>query len=131
MKRFLLLSLALCLTASLSAQKPIRNCVLPSDSGKTYRVTIDQAKTWADQTPLKVLCEGTPYFLEQFQISMTTMNPLQTKEFGIGNQALPLMARRELDKLQPKDGVLLKEVSAKDEKGNLVKLPNVVFSIKD
>lgn len=112
--------------------KPIVKCHLPNDSAITLKVTLDQAKAWADSLPLQVICDDLKtYKLYNFNFTIITMNPFQTKEFGTGNAGIPILARRAIDNLQPKDAVILKGATYLDAKGVEQKLPIISFSIKE
>lgn len=106
------------------------HCHLPSDTVNSSKVSLEQALAWADSVPLKVIDEkGKTYLLQNFVFSIITMSPFETREFGIGNNGIPLLARKAMNNLKQKDTVFLKEVTylndAKEEKP----LANIVFSI--
>ncbi len=111
--------------------KPIR-CHLVSDTDNSSKVTLQDALAWADSLPLKVVDEkGKVYLLHNFVFTIITMNPFQTKEYGTGNGGIPLLARKAMNDLKPKDTVFLKEVTAHNDKLQEVPLANIVFSIKE
>lgn len=111
--------------------KPIR-CHLASDTQNSSKVTLQQALAWADSLPLKVVDEkGKVYQLHDFVFTIITMNPFQTKEYGTGNNGIPILARKAMDNLKPKDTVFLKDVTAQNENLQEVKLANIVFSIQE
>ncbi|CAN5554423.1 hypothetical protein BH11BAC2_BH11BAC2_25800 [soil metagenome] len=109
----------------------IKNCHVPVDSLSTQKITLIDAQAWADKLPLEVKCEKTMYYLKSFDFTIINMSPMSTKNFGTGNDGIPLLARRAIDALKTGDTVFLKDVIAKDKDGNEVKLPSVVFAIKD
>lgn len=123
-----------------NAQKPVKKpkapvkavmkCHVPADSTVTLKLKIDQVKAWADSLPLAVICSDfKKYKLFSFDFSIITLNPFQTKEFGTGNGGIPILARKAIDTLQPKDGIIIKNATYKDEKGVEQKLPIITFSI--
>ncbi len=114
-----------------SQPKPIR-CHLPCDSLNSSKVTFEQALAWADSLPLIVIDDkGQVYKLQNFSFSVITMNPMQTKDYGIGNGGIPLLARKAMNNLKPKDTVFLKDITAQNEKLQVLVLANIVFSIKE
>lgn len=147
MKAITLLQLILAFTlgsmhfvSAQSAAKPkpateplkIKYCRLPTDSSASSKVLLSIAKDWVDALPLTVLCnDGQKYTLNQFQVSIITMKPLQTKEYGLANGGFPILARKAIDQMKQGDTVFLKEVTGKDMKGNETKLPNLVISITE
>ena len=142
-----LLFLLICLLGIVhlaSAQKPagkpktktnvnaIRKCHLPADSAITLKMTLDQVKAWADSLPLKVICNDLKkYKLYNFEFTLITMSPFQTLEFGTGNGGIPILARKAINTMQPKDAIILKNATYKDDKGVEQKLPIISFSIKE
>lgn len=111
---------------------PIRKCHLPSDSAITLKMTLDQVRAWADSLPLKVICNDLKkYKLFSFDFTVITMSPFQTLEFGTGNGGIPILARKAIEKLNPKDGIILKNATYKDDKGIEQKLPMITFSIAE
>lgn len=116
---------------SIKAKPAIMKCHLSLDKDMSNKVTLDDAKAWADFTPLQVIgSDKKTYTLQQFSFTMITMNPLQTQEFGIGNAGIPFLARKAMDTLKPGDTVFLKEVTAKNDAGVEMPVSNIVFSIK-
>ena len=111
--------------------KPLR-CHLPCDSANSAKITLDQALAWVDSLPLKVVDEkGKIYQLHNFVFTVITMNPMETKEYGTGNGGIPILARKAMNNLKPKDAVFLKDVTAQSEKLQELPLANIVFSIKE
>jgi len=115
------------------AQAPkLKLCAVPTDSAGSTKVTLKEAQEWADNLPLKVVCnDGKIYQLHQFLFTMITMNPLQTKEYGLANNGIPILARKAIDQMKKGDTIFLKEVLGKDSAGTEIKLPNIVFVVKD
>ena len=108
----------------------IKKCHLSADSTITMKVSLKTAQAWADSLPLAVICDDKQtYFLHQFNFTIITMSPMQTKEFGTGNDGIPILARRAINDLKKGDGILMRDVTAKDAKDAEIKLPNIVFSI--
>ncbi len=116
-----------------TARAPIlKLCEIPADSSASTKVLLAEVQAWADNLPLKVNCnDGKEYQLHQFLFTMITMNPLQTKEYGIANNGIPILGRRAIDQMKKGDTVFLKEVKGKDSQGNDVNLPNIVFVVKE
>ncbi|MBL0098061.1 MAG: hypothetical protein IPP46_17395 [Bacteroidetes bacterium] len=115
------------------AQAPkLKLCAVPTDSAGSTKVTLKEAQEWADNLPLKVVCnDGKIYQLNQFLFTMITMNPLQTKEYGLANNGIPILARKAIDQMKKGDTIFLKEVQGKDASGTEIKLPNIVFVVKE
>ncbi len=117
--------------AASKAKPMIVKCHLNVDKDGSNKVTIEDAKAWADFTPLQVIGNDKKlYSLQQFTLTMITMNPLQTQEFGIGNAGIPFLARKAMDSMKPGDTVFLKEVTAKNDAGVEMPVSNIVFTIK-
>ncbi len=120
------------------AQKPAAKKVMPKMPAKchvktdsaTVKLTLAQAKAWADSVPLQVICEGLKaYKLYNFNFTLITSSPFQSKEFGTGNGGIPILARKAIDNLQPKDAVIIKNATYLDENGKEQPLPIITFSI--
>jgi hypothetical protein len=148
LKNIILLIMAFSInTALLAQQKPaapkkpatatkkpatpkITKCHITSGDTAMIKLTLDQAKAWSDSLPLNVLCDGMKkYKLYNFNFTIISMSPFQTKEFGTGNGGIPILARRAVDDLKPKDAVVIKEATYLDDKGVEQKLPVISFSI--
>ena len=126
----LLIGISFGAVAQKKASPGIKKCHLPSDSTILLKVTLNQAKAWADSLPLKMICDDLKtYKLFNFDFTLITMNPFQNKEFGTGNGGIPLLARKAIDQLKPKDAIILKNATYKDAKGIEQKLPIISFSI--
>jgi len=95
-------------------------------------VTHEEAIAWADNPPIRVACDdGTVYTLSKFDISVFTRNPLQTRQFGTGEEGgIPLLARRALDNLKTGDAFILKNAVYVDAQGAEHALPVISFSIE-
>lgn len=113
------------------APKPIR-CHLPCDSLNSSKITLEKALAWADSLPLTVVDEkGKKYKLQNFVFTTIVMNPFQSKEYGTGNGGIPILARKAMNDLKPKDTVFLKDVTFLNDKKEEQSLGNIVFSIKE
>lgn len=110
----------------------LKICHLPSDSGSSSKVVLNIVQEWVDFLPLQVVCnDGQKYSLSQFQVSIITMKPLLTKDYGVANGGFPILARKAIDQMKQGDTIFLKDVLGKDAKGNETKLPNLVLSITE
>jgi hypothetical protein len=110
----------------------LKMCHVPSDSSASAKITLADAQFWADSLPLTVICnDGRPYTLSQFIFTTILMNPLQTKEYGLANNGIPILAKKAINQMKVGDTIFLKEVNGKDLNGTDVKLPNIVFVIKE
>lgn len=110
----------------------INKCHLPSDSSVTLKVTLSDIQSWADSVPLKVICnDGNSYKIHQYGFSIFYKNPMQVKEFGVGNDGIPILARKAINSLKKDDTVLLKDVIAIDANGSEIKLPTISFKVKE
>lgn len=95
-------------------------------------ITVDIAVKWAETAPIKVACDdGRQYKLHYYEFNIFTMNPMQNREFGIGDEkGIPLLALNALKKLKTKDTVILKNVKYLDAAGKEQKLTAVSFQIQ-
>ncbi len=110
----------------------IGGCNTPADTAKSQKLTLSQAVAWAAQLPLEVICSDTKtYLLNQYNFTIIYKNPMVIKDFGLGNETIPLLAKNAIAKLQAGDTVLLKDVSGIDAEKNEHKLTNIVFSITE
>lgn len=146
-KHFLIISMMIitALTATAQTRKPaakpgkpaaevskLKMCHIPADSSASTKLPLPLIQEWADDLPLKVLCnDGNRYTLHQFLFTIITMNPMQSKDFGQANNGIPILARKAIDKMKPGDTVFLKDVSGKDKDGKEVRLPNIIFVVKE
>lgn len=119
----------------LMAQKAgmvINKCHLPCDSTVTMKVLLSDVQMWADSVPLNVICDdGKTYKIHQYGFSIIYKNPMQIKEFGVGNDGVPILARKAINGLKKDDTILLKDVVATDSNGTELKLPTISFKIKE
>jgi len=138
----LLLFLSFCCVVTSNAQQKstktpekivkISGCNTPADTAKSQKLTLAQAVAWAAQLPLEVICGDTKtYLLNQYNFTIIYKNPMVIKDFGLGNELIPLLAKNALAKLKPGDTVLLKDVSGIDAEKYEHKLTNIVFSITE
>lgn len=110
----------------------LKICHVPSDSSVSSKITLADAQFWADSLPLTVICnDGKPYTLSQFIFTTIIMNPLQTKEYGLANNGIPILAKKAINQMKTGDTIFLKEVVGKDATGAEIKLPNIVFVIRE
>lgn len=110
----------------------LKMCHVPSDSSASSKITLADAQFWADSLPLTVICnDGKPYTLSQFIFTTIIMNPLQSKEYGLANNGIPILAKKAINQMKTGDTIFLKEVVGKDATGAEIKLPNIVFVIKE
>lgn len=146
-KQFLLLALIVLSGFTVTAQtkrpaakgaKPaaevsrLKFCHLPSDSSASTKLPLPLIQEWADDLPLKVICnDGVKYSLNQFLFTLITMSPMQSKDFGQANNGIPILARKAIDNMKPGDTIFLKDVTGKDKDGKDVRLPNIVFVVKE
>lgn len=116
-----------------NAQAPtLKMCALPTDSAATTKVTLAQTIAWADDLPLKVVCsDGKIYTLTQFTFVMITLKPFESREYGLANNGIPILARKAIDKMKVGDSIFLKDATGKGPDGTEVKLPRIVFAIKE
>ncbi len=148
MKSFVLLALMTLTTAVLYAQekgeaakaepkkadKPLqfKICSPPPDSGNTRQVALEDAIAWFKTDPIEVMCDGkVAVELYQFNIQIITKEPLSTKDFGLGQGGMPILAVNAIKAAKPGDTVFLKNVTYKDRTTReVLKAPNIVFTIK-
>jgi hypothetical protein len=136
-KSLLVILVLLASTNAFSQQKKtppptptVKNCHVPADTANTNTLALQDIKDWADSKSLVVRCTGgKTYTLTQFTISIIKQNPMQTLDFGIGNNGIPLMARKAIDQMGPMDTILMREVNAKDDTGKDCKLSTIVFKV--
>lgn len=115
--------------AKKSAPKKTLKCHIAMDT-VTTKLTLAQAQAWADSLPLAVICDDLKtYKLHNFNFTIMTASPMQSKEFGTGNGGIPYMARKAMNDLKPKDAVIIKDATYVDAKGVEQKLPIISFAI--
>ncbi|HLA60144.1 MAG TPA: hypothetical protein VK622_15325, partial [Puia sp.] len=94
------------------------------------KLTVSQAQAWADSLPLQVVCDGLKkYKLHNFNFTLIIAEPMQMSDYGVGNGGVPILARKAINNLKPKDAVILKNATYIDDKGVEQKLPVISFSI--
>lgn len=104
-------------------------CFVLTDSSRV-KMTVEQAKAWADSLPLQVVCDGLKKFkLHTFNFTLIIADPMEMSDFGIGNAGIPILARKAINNLKPKDAIILKDATYIDDKGVEQKLPVISFSI--
>lgn len=120
-------------TASYGQKAPVlRMCTIPTDSSASTKITLAQATAWADDLPVKVVCnDGKVYTLSQFNFTMMTLKPFQSKDFGLANNGIPILARKAIDGMKPGDTIVLKSVTGKAADGTEIKFPNIALAIKE
>lgn len=110
----------------------IRMCTIPTDSSASTKITLTQAQAWADDLPVKVVCnDGKVYTLTQFNFTMMTLKPFQSKDYGLANNGIPILARKAIDGMKPGDTIVLKSVTGKAADGTEIKFPNIALAIKE
>jgi hypothetical protein len=137
MKQILILLFVFLLPAALHAQQKktttvptVKKCQVPSDTSADNTMSVAQITEWADSKPLQVKCgNGKMYSLTQFSITMIKHNPMQTLDYGTGINGFPILARKAMDQMQSSDTILLRDITAKDDAGNEVKLATIVFKV--
>jgi hypothetical protein len=138
---FLVLALFCFFTTTLSAQKKapasskvpvIKFCNASSDTAKTNKMTLANLQEWTNSAKVMVSCsDGKSYQLHQFGIQVIVKNPMEVKDFGLGLDGFPIMAKRSIGKLLPGDTVYLKDVVGFDSKGSEVKLPGIAIAVTE
>jgi hypothetical protein len=116
------------------AEKPLQYkvCNVPVDTGNTRQIALEDAIAWFKTDPIQVLCDGKiTVELYQFNIQIITKEPLSTKDYGLGQAGMPILAVNAIKAAKPGDTVFLKNVTYKDPTTReVLKAPNVVFTIK-
>lgn len=125
---------------TLTAAPPPIATVKP-DAGKCrcYSADLDMNKystdnviKWLETLPLTVKCDDKKiYKINYFEFTTFTMNPLQQKSYGLGDaKDLPLLGKRAIGNLKTGDSIILKQVRALDEKGEVNELPSVSIRLE-
>lgn len=110
----------------------VKMCTIPTDSSASTKITLAQATAWADDLPIKVVCaDGKVYTLTQFNVTMMSLKPFQSKDYGLANNGIPILARKAIDSMKPGDTIILKGVTGKGPDGAEIKLPNIALAIKE
>lgn len=111
------------------AKPVLLKCHILGDTANTGKISIPAITAWFDKTPLEVAdAAGKVYTITQYNLTMITMSPLQTRDFGVASDVVPLLAKKALAAIKPGDTIFLKEISAKDSAGQEIKLANIIFS---
>jgi hypothetical protein len=129
----LLMTLILVSGKSFSQDIKIPNMCKPLlDTAMIQEVTKEDAVKWSETKPLTVKCDdGKSYVLNRFNISIFTKKPLQTIEYGTGEEGgIPILARNAIMRAKPGDTVILKNSVYLDEKKAEQKLPVISFQLK-
>lgn len=107
-------------------------CKPELDSVMLQEVSIQNAVEWSESKPLTVVCDdGKSYVLHRFNISIFTIKPLQTIEYGTGEEGgIPILARNAIMKAKASDTVILKNAVYIDENNQEQKLPVISFQLK-
>jgi hypothetical protein len=141
-KTHLFLIAIFCLiSTTLSAQKKaptsskapvIKFCNASVDTARTNKMSIATIQEWSNASKLMVKCsDGKSYQLHQFGIQVIVKSPMEVKDFGIGNDGFPIMAKKSIAKLLPGDTVYLKDVVGFDDKGSEIKLPGIAIAVTE
>ncbi len=123
--------IAFCSQAGFSQDvKAIKMCKPYQDSTIT-EIKIENVIKWSESKPLRVGCDdGKVYILHRFDISVFTLNPLQTREYGTGEEGgIPILARNAIMKAGKGDTVILKNAVYLDEQKQEHKLPVISFKL--
>ena len=137
----LLLSIFCFFTTTLSAQKKspasskvpvIKFCNASSDTARTNKMSLANLQEWTNASKVIVKCsDGKSYQLHQFGIQVIVKTPMEVKDFGLGLDGFPIMAKRSIGKLLPGDTVYLKDVVGFDDKGSEIKLPGIAIAVTE
>ena len=95
-------------------------------------MNIAALQEWSNEAKVMVKCsDGKSYQLHQFGIQVIVKSPMEVKDFGLGLDGFPIMAKRTIGKLLPGDTVYLKDVVAFDDKGSEIKLPGIAIAVTE
>src|ERR1041384_5530939 len=102
------------------------------DTAELAEVKLEDAVKWSESKPLKVKCDdGKSYVLHRFNISIFTKKPLQTIEYGTGEEGgIPILARNAIMRAKTGDTVILKNAVYTDENAKEQKLPVISFKLE-
>jgi hypothetical protein len=102
------------------------------DTAMMQDVLIDEAIKWSESKPLTVKCDnGKSYVLHRFNVSIFTKKPLQTIEYGTGEEGgIPILARNAIMRAKPGDTVIFKNVIYIDENAEEQQLPVISFKLQ-
>lgn len=110
----------------------LKFCVIDGDTSRSAKALLTTVQEWADNLPLKVSCDQAGTFqLKQFTFTTIQKSPMQTRDFGVANNGIPILARKAIDQMKPGDTIFLKDVTGTDKNGKETKLPNIVLSITE
>ena len=107
-------------------------CKPQLDTAMMAEATMEDAVKWSETKPLKVKCDdGKVYILHRFNISIFTKKPLQTIEYGTGEEGgIPILAQNAIKRAKAGDTVILKNVVYTDSTKTEQKLPVISFQLK-
>lgn len=107
-------------------------CTIPADSNYSAKMALPVIQEWANDLPLKILCDQKNNFtLKQFQMTIITKSPMQSRDFGLANNGIPILGRKAIDQMKPGDTIFLKDVIGADNDGKEIKLPSIVISVNE
>ena len=110
----------------------VKKCHIPSDSTVLLKVSLEEAMAWSDSVPLTVICDDMKtYKLHNFDFTIMTLKPFESKEFGTGNGGIPILAKRSIASMQPRDAIIIKNATYLDENRQELPLPIITFSIRE
>lgn len=116
---------------SIAQNAEIKSCFLPDDKEMTRKIAIADALVWIGSDTLMVKCSnGDNYRLNTFNVSMLTLKPFQTREFGIAELGMPILARNAIKNARSGDTVYLKKVTALNKAHEVVALPDVILILQ-
>jgi hypothetical protein len=109
----------------------LTSCKMYLNGAEVKETTQEQILEWCKLVPPTVMCnDGRVYQLERFKISFLTLNPFMNTSYGVGERGMPILAVRAIEKGQPGDALILKEVIYIDETGTENELPVISFKLK-
>lgn len=119
--------------AAPSPQAPkFKFCTVPADSMYSSKVALPIIQEWANDLPLKMVCDQKNNFtLKQFQMTIITKSPMQSRDFGLANNGIPILGRKAIDQMKPGDTIFLKDVIGTDKDNQEIKLPSIVISVSE
>jgi hypothetical protein len=107
-------------------------CQPQIDTAMVHETTMEEAVKWSQTKPLKVRCDdGKVYILHRFNISIFTKKPLQTIEYGTGEEGgIPILAENAIKRAKTGDTVIIKNAVYLDNNKAEQKLPVISFQLK-
>src|SRR5439155_549260 len=114
-------------------EKPNGTWFLIKDSGSEgHNIKYDRGYYFYDEDLVKVKCDdGKIYVLHRFNISIFTRKPLQTIEYGTGEEGgIPILAENAIKRAKAGDTVILKNAVYFDANKAEQKLPVISFQLK-